>query len=119
MEANQNHHNMQETLVSPSPRATSPLLNKTDSFRSTPQVQCTREVGVSLRNWRHHGSRRVAIRPEPGETPCFGFVGIDRERIGIAPAGVLDMISTAANGALVPGIHDVKHQRGVDRNGRM
>ena len=56
---------------------------------------------------------------EPGQAAAFGLIGVDREDLGIAAAGMGDMIGAAAQAALAPAVPDFDHQRRMRRDGGM
>lgn len=67
----------------------------------------------------HVETGRVAVRLEPGQTPGFRLVAIDREGFIIAPARMGNMINTSAEGPPAPTVENVEGQRGIDRVDRM
>ena len=56
-------------------------------------------------------ARRVAVVLEAGQAAGLGLVGVDREGLVIAPAGMGDMIDAAAERAPAPAVDDVEGQR--------
>ena len=49
----------------------------------------------------------------------LSLISIDRERLVVATTRMRDVVGAAADRAAIPGIDEVEHQRGVDRNSRM
>ena len=56
--------------------------------RLPPQIQCRRHRGIRRFVVHGHRTRRMAMRPEARKAARFGFVGIDRKRVVVAPARV-------------------------------
>ena len=83
------------------------------------QVQSEGVVWIRYVRRLFHGSGRVAKRKKPGQPPAFCFEAIHRPLIIVAPAWMGHMIGASAQASLVPGVVDVKHQRGMDSNGGM
>ena len=52
-----------------------------------------------------------------GDSAAFGFIGVDGKALVIAAARVRDVIGAAADGAALPGIHDIEDQRRMDADG--
>ncbi len=48
--------------------------------------------------------------PEAADAAAFCFIGVDGERVVVAPAGVTDVVGTSADSAIIPAIHDVEYQ---------
>ncbi len=58
-----------------------------------------------------HRAGRVAEREEPRPPPRLGLVGVDREALVVAAAGMGDVMGQAAQAAAGPAVVDVEHQR--------
>ena len=61
----------------------------------------------------------MADREESRQPPALRLVGIDREVLVAAAAGMRDVIDAAADRPLVPGVDDVEDERRVHRNRRV
>ena len=61
----------------------------------------------------------MAARLEAGQPPRLRLVGVDREGVVAAPAGMRDMVDAAADRAARPAVVDVEDQRRVDRQRRV
>ena len=61
----------------------------------------------------------MAEREEAGDASAFGLVRVDGQDLIVPAARMRDVVSAPAKGALHPGVEQVKHQRRMDRNGRM
>src|SRR5205809_2501367 len=90
-------------------------LNVSCSHRA--QIQRERKVAIHSLRWRCELLLRRAMRGESREPATLGFVGIDGEGGIAASTRVRDMILAAAQRAGVPGVVEVKNQRGVDADG--
>ena len=66
-----------------------------------------------------HRAWRVAVVPEARDAARLGFVGIYREGVVTAPAGMGDMIGAAADRASAPGVDQVEHQRRIHADRRV
>ena len=66
--------------------------------------------------WHHQRARCVAHGGEAGHATALRLVRIDGEGVGVQAAGVGHVVLAAAHGALHPGVHHVKCERGVDAN---
>jgi hypothetical protein len=64
-------------------------------------------------------TRRVAKGNEARQAATFGLVGVDRVAVGVASAGVFDVILATPERALHPGIDEVEDQWRVHANRRM
>src|SRR5262249_22624759 len=64
-------------------------------------------------------ARGVAVGLEAREAARFGFVGINRKCLVVAPAGMRHVIDAAAERATVPAVDDVEGERRVHVDGRM
>ena len=62
---------------------------------------------------------RVADGEEAREPPALRFVGVDRERLEAAAAGMRDVVGAAAERAPVPGVDEIEHQRRVNGDRRV
>ena len=58
---------------------------------------------------RIHGALGMAVMPEARDSTCLCLVGIDREGVIVAATGMRDMISAAAQRAVVIGVYNVDH----------
>ena len=52
-----------------------------------------------------------------GNSAAFGFIGVDGEAFEIAATGVDDVIGATADGAGLPGVDDIEHERRMDADG--
>ena len=66
-----------------------------------------------LQNLPHQGGLRLP------QAPGLGFVGIHRERFIAASARMGNMIGATPKGMFIPGIDNIKYQRGVTGDGWM
>ena len=74
------------------------------------QVQGMEKIRILLLRRCCHGAGGMAVIPKPCYTSALGFIGVDREGIWVTTPGVLYMVGAAADGAAVPGIHNIKYQ---------
>lgn len=56
---------------------------------------------------------------ETRHAPALRFVGVDRQRFVIAPAGMGDVVLATAQRTLHPGVEQVEHQRRMHRDRRL
>src|SRR5579872_5441337 len=84
-----------------------------------PEVQRVREFAARLDRRRLIIAGTVAARLEAGEPARLRFVGVDREGLVIAAAGMGDVIGAAAERPTGPAIVDIEDERRIDREHRM
>jgi len=87
--------------------------------RRPTQVERQREVGIAILGRHVHQTWRVTDVEEPREPAAFRFVTVHREGLEVPSAGMRDVIDAAAERAVVPGVHEVEHERRVHRDRRM
>ena len=80
----------------------------------TPQIEREGKVGVSLFGWNSRHRGRVPAARKPREAPALGFVRVDGKLLETPPSRMRYMIDAAADRALVPPVHEIEHQRGVN-----
>src|SRR6266496_4461972 len=80
------------------------------SMSTEPQIQREGEIPVQWFCWRNEVPLGRAVGAEAREAARFGFVGVDRERGGVATAGMGDVVGAAAQAALVPRVIEVEGQ---------
>src|SRR5579859_1547895 len=92
-------------------------MNRNSSFQ--PQIEGEGEIAIHRLLRRDEFALLMALREETRQPPALGFIRVDRKGDIIPPAGMRDVISAAAERALVPEVIKVEHQRGVRADGRV
>src|ERR1700722_1421814 len=87
--------------------------------KSSPQIQCHGKFAARLIGWNRDMAASVAVILEPRQPARLRFIGIDRERIIVAPARMRYMIDAAAERAPAPAIENIESQRRMHRDGRV
>ena len=83
------------------------------------QIEGKRKLWIDAGLADLHSSRCVTDGEESGQTAALRLEGVYRECRIAAPAGVHDMILTAAETAPHPAVHNVKGKRRVHANRRV
>src|SRR5262245_17525218 len=95
-----------------------PISGQSTSVRPT-QIERVRELGARERLRLLIRTGCMAEREEAREPPALGFVGVHREMLEVAAAGMRDVIRAACDRTPGPAVVEIEHERRVDRDRRM
>ena len=83
------------------------------------QIERERKIAVGNFRRRRELALLMAVPEKPREPARLGFVAVHRKFVVAAAAGMRDVISAAAERALVPSVVKIEPQRRVNADGRL
>src|SRR5882724_646018 len=85
----------------------------------SPQVQCERELRARRNIFGLHLARRVTEAKKARQAAALGLIGIHWKRRVVESPRMSDVIGATAYTPVVPGVHNIEHERRVETDGRM